>query len=53
MHWADEASLDVLRLLARRIESLPVVLVVGYRSHEVGPAHVLRLVIGSSGRPER
>ena len=46
MHWADEASLDVLRLLARRIESLPVVLVVSYRSHEVGPAHALRLVIG-------
>jgi hypothetical protein len=46
MHWADDASLDVLRLLARRIESMPVLLVVSYRSHEVGPAHALRVVIG-------
>jgi DNA-binding CsgD family transcriptional regulator/tetratricopeptide (TPR) repeat protein len=46
MHWADEASLDVLRLVARRIEALRIVVVVSYRSHEVGPAHALRLVIG-------
>ena len=49
MHWADEASLDVLRLVAHRAEGLPVVLVASYRSHEVGPSHALRLVIGELG----
>ncbi len=28
LHWADEATLDVLRLLARRVETLPVLVVV-------------------------
>jgi DNA-binding CsgD family transcriptional regulator len=46
MHWADEASLDVLRVVAHRIDALPVVVVVAYRGHEVGPRHPLRLVIG-------
>ncbi len=46
MHWADEASLDVLRLIARRVEELPALVLVSYRGHEVGPAHGLRLVIG-------
>jgi DNA-binding NarL/FixJ family response regulator len=45
-HWADEATLDVLRLVAHRIDTLPVVLVATYRSHEVGATHALRLVIG-------
>ena len=27
VHWADEATLDVLKLLVRRIESLPVLVV--------------------------
>src|SRR5439155_446415 len=30
-HWADEATLDVLRLLARRVESLPALGIVTYR----------------------
>lgn len=30
-HWADAATLDVLRVTARRIERVPVVLVVTYR----------------------
>ena len=37
-HWADGATLDLLRFLARRIASLPVLLVVSYREDEVGPA---------------
>ena len=31
VHWADEATLDVLRFLVRRIAALPVVLVLTYR----------------------
>jgi ATP/maltotriose-dependent transcriptional regulator MalT len=46
MHWADEASLDVLRLVARRVEGLPLVVVASYRGHEIGPTHALRLAIG-------
>ena len=35
VHWADEATLDVLRYLARRIEDLPAVLVLTYRDDEL------------------
>jgi DNA-binding NarL/FixJ family response regulator len=46
VHWADEATLDVLRLLARRIESIPALVVVSYREDEVDARHPLRLVLG-------
>ena len=35
LHWADEATLDVLRLLVRRIETLPVLVVGTYRDDEL------------------
>ncbi len=31
LHWVDAASVDVLRFLARRIESMPLALIVTYR----------------------
>jgi DNA-binding CsgD family transcriptional regulator len=34
-HWADPASLDLLRFLARRLPGLPVLLVVTYRADEL------------------
>ena len=46
VHWADEATLDVIRLLARRIESVPVLLVLSYRDDQLDRAHPLRLVVG-------
>jgi DNA-binding CsgD family transcriptional regulator len=46
VHWADEASLDVIRLLARRIEAVPAVLVLSYRDDELDRSHPLRLVLG-------
>jgi DNA-binding CsgD family transcriptional regulator len=46
MHWGDEATLDVLRLLLRRIESVPVLVFVTYRDDELDRAHPLRLVLG-------
>ncbi len=46
LHWADEATLDVLRLLARRIETLPVLLVATYRDDELDPSHPLRILLG-------
>ncbi len=41
-HWADEASLDLLRFVARRIRRTPVLLLVTYRDDEVPPGHPLR-----------
>jgi tetratricopeptide (TPR) repeat protein len=45
LHWAEEATLDVLRLLARRIEALPALVVATYRD-ELGRDHALRVVLG-------
>ena len=46
LHWADEATLDVLRLLGRRIESLPALVLATYRDDEIDRAHPLRIVLG-------
>ena len=50
VHWADDATLDVLRYLGRRVDDLPLV-VVTYRDDEVGPS--LQRVLGALGRPRR
>ncbi|MEV6442989.1 AAA family ATPase [Amycolatopsis sp. NPDC051716] len=42
VHWADEATLDWMALLGRRIGRLPVLLVVTYRDDELGSGHPLR-----------
>lgn len=42
VHWADEATLDWLVWLGRRIGRLPALLVVTYRDDEVGAEHPLR-----------
>ncbi len=50
LHWADEATLDLVRLLARRIEGAPALIVVTYRDAELGRAHPLRLALGELAR---
>ena len=47
-HWADEATLDVLRFLARRIESLPGVVVLTHRD-ELDRDHPLTRMLGDLG----
>jgi len=47
VHWADDATLDVVRYLGRRIADLPAVVVVTYRDGEVGP--MLQRVLGALG----
>lgn len=37
LHWADEASLDFLLFLSRRMVRQPALLVLTYRSDDVGP----------------
>ncbi|HKP20274.1 MAG TPA: AAA family ATPase, partial [Thermoleophilaceae bacterium] len=46
VHWADAATLDVTRLVARRVEEAPALLVASYRDEELGPTHPLRIVLG-------
>ena len=46
-HWADGATLDLLRFVARRVAGLPVLLVVSYRDDELGPQHPLTLALKS------
>lgn len=50
LHWADEATLDVLRLLGRRIEGVRALVVATYRDDELGPGHPLRVVVGELAR---
>lgn len=52
VHWADEGTLDFLRFIGRRVESLPSLVVATYRDDEVGPQHPARPVIGElAARP--
>lgn len=37
LHWSDETTLDFLHLLARRLPTLPMLLLATYRSDEVTP----------------
>ena len=45
-HWADEATLDLLRYLGRRIADVPALVIVTFRDDETGPDHPLRRVAG-------
>jgi DNA-binding CsgD family transcriptional regulator/tetratricopeptide (TPR) repeat protein len=49
VHWADEATLDVVRLLGRRLDRAPALIVVSYRDGELSSTHPLRLVLGELG----
>ncbi len=46
VHWADEATLDFVKFLGRRLQRLGVLLVVSYRDDEVSDRHPLRSVVG-------
>ncbi|HEV2476600.1 MAG TPA: LuxR C-terminal-related transcriptional regulator [Candidatus Dormibacteraeota bacterium] len=50
IHWADEATLDVLRLLSRRIESAPGLLIATYRDDGLSRDHPLRAFLGETPR---
>jgi hypothetical protein len=41
LHWADPASLDLLRVVGRGLTDLPVLLLATYRDDEVAPDHPL------------
>jgi DNA-binding CsgD family transcriptional regulator/tetratricopeptide (TPR) repeat protein len=46
LHWADEATLDVFRLLARRVGTVRALVVATYREDELAGDHPLRIVLG-------
>ena len=50
-HWADQASLDVLTVLARRVPALPALLVISYREEELGADHPFWRVVGGLAGP--
>ena len=46
VHWADEATLDVLRVLGRRVGGSPTLVIATYRDDELERFHPLRIVLG-------
>jgi DNA-binding CsgD family transcriptional regulator len=46
VHWADDATLDMLRFVARRVRSLHALVIVTYRDDALGPDEPLRMALG-------
>jgi DNA-binding CsgD family transcriptional regulator len=46
VHWADEATLEMLRFLGRRVDGLPLLVLATFREEEVTPTHPLTVVLG-------
>jgi predicted ATPase len=46
IHWADEATLDVLRLLGRRLDRVQALIVATYRYEQLDRTHPVRLLLG-------
>ncbi len=53
LHWADEATLDVLNLLARRLNGIAVLVLATFRNDELHPSHPLRVVVGELAASRR
>ena len=50
LHWADEATLDVVRLLSRRIDRFPALVLATYRDDDLDSSQPLRVVLGELAR---
>ena len=46
LHWADQATIDLLRFLARRLGNTYTLLLVTFRDDSLEPEHELRRFIG-------
>ena len=51
VHWADDATLDVLHFVIRRIHSLRALVVLTYRDDAIGDDHPLQPVLGAAAGP--
>src|SRR6201987_6251009 len=52
VHWADDATLDALRYLIRRIADLPAALILTYRDDELNREHPLHGLLGQASRSD-
>ena len=46
MHWADDATLDLIKYLGRRIGRTRATLIATYRTDEIHPRHPLQVAVG-------
>ncbi|MGH9226540.1 MAG: ATP-binding protein [Acidimicrobiales bacterium] len=46
VHWSDNATLDLMRYLGRRLGAVGALLIATYREDQVGPFDPLRIVVG-------
>jgi DNA-binding CsgD family transcriptional regulator/tetratricopeptide (TPR) repeat protein len=46
VHWADEATIDLLRFLGRRLKGAPALLVASYRDDGLAAGHPLLVALG-------
>jgi DNA-binding CsgD family transcriptional regulator/tetratricopeptide (TPR) repeat protein len=46
VHWADEATLEMLRYLGRRLVGLPLLVLATFRDDEVSASHPLTMILG-------
>jgi DNA-binding CsgD family transcriptional regulator len=53
LHWADEATLDALRMLGRRVGAFKALVVGTYRDDELERDHPLRIVLGELPQTDR
>ncbi|QNN51843.1 ATP-binding protein [Nocardioides mesophilus] len=49
LHWADEATLDLVRHVGRRLKDLPVVVLATYRDDGLSARDPLRVALGELG----
>jgi DNA-binding winged helix-turn-helix (wHTH) protein/tetratricopeptide (TPR) repeat protein len=52
LHWADDATVDAVRTVARRLRRLPVVLILTYREEDLAADDAFRGVLGVLTGPE-
>lgn len=53
VHWADHATLDLLKYVVRRIARVPLLLIVTYRDDEVAVDHPLLSLLGETACSRR
>jgi DNA-binding CsgD family transcriptional regulator/tetratricopeptide (TPR) repeat protein len=53
IHWADEATFDLLKYLSRRIRQTSALLLLTYRDDGAGADHPLRLLLGDLASSHR
>src|SRR5262245_17490696 len=53
LHWADEATLDLVHLLGRRAAGMPVLFIATYRDDQLERDHPLRVVLGELSAAHR